>query len=183
MNHDSLMKEAKILVGEINNLNEILYQKQMRLAEICINLCTIKKGNFRNKGKYNLKNFANDLNIPKSSLKQWVDTFNRIIPIIGKEAIKSSKDWIKAKKICAKYPQKSRYDQNEIKESFSDEIAPAKIELFESIENSRKIMKFLKNRELSILNKQQLLSLMVNLDSASDIINDFLTKEGFKYVH
>ena len=174
MNGDSLLEEAKTLYSEIQTISEIKYQKQMRIAEICVAVCEIKQGNYRHKGAYNLSNFAKDSGIPRSSVKEWVDTFKRVIPVVGVTNIKSAKDWFKARKIAARYRQKQSPPDEQIREGFDEPTIISEFIRYNI--SAMRLEDAVDKRNLNLLSEEKLSELMEILDRISDKINDHLTR-------
>ena len=171
----TLISEAKSLYLDIQNLDEIKYQKQMRIAQICIELCDIKQGNYRESKRYPLSQFAIDSGIPRSSVKEWVDTFRRVIPIIGPQVIDSNDKWNRAKKVAATFRKKHRPTREDIKEAFECDEPSIKDEFNDYKKMARTLKVFLEKRDLDLLDRTELIYFMSQLDVASDIINDFLS--------
>jgi len=177
----NLIKEAQSLYLEIQNLTEIKYQKQMRIASICVELCDIKQGNYRDKPRYSLSKFAQESGIPRSSIKEWVDTLKRVIPIVGVSQIDSNDKWNRAKKVAAKYRKRDRPTPEAIQDYFDEDSEPTIIDEFRDYEKQmRALLVFLEKRDLGLLEAQALSRFMSQLDIASDIINDFLTAQSKK---
>jgi len=168
------VKKAIGLYSELIHLEEQKYLKQMAIAEICISVCPDK--GHRTYTNYNISNFAKDSGIPLSSIREWVDVYRRVIPIIGADKIQNNADWDKMKKVANKHRIRTNPTCKEIERSFYIEEKPVITLLKESKTDISRLILGLSKYDLNIIKDRTLLiSLMQDLDIASDMINNYLT--------
>lgn len=172
-----LINEAIDLYKEIQIASEAIHEKQIRIAEIAIEVCKIQRGNFRGK-RYTLSHFAKDTGIPRTAISRWVDTLKRVVPIIRHDNAPligmSKKDWNQAKHIGAQLPSKYKPTDEQMIQSFNHRPRGDRFDKY--LRSFEKFTYLLDDIDLHKVNSKTLKAIMEEIDIASDIINDHLTR-------
>lgn len=194
---EELTNKRNLYVKQGKRLLEEIGTYQAEIAKMAVEVCDIRHGGKTKEKIYTMKDFAQDLGMKPKTLQGWVATYRDVVVKAGIE-IKDVKDWGAATKTNNAL-KKERTLQNKLigapkkKGSYKKGVAASKVKsLYESIRadekpfitelvnltQSAKHIKFiLGKRDLNIAEDAKLTDLMNILDSASDLINDHLTKK------
>tara|TARA_Y100000296_G_C5117628_1_gene228629 strand:- start:315 stop:902 length:588 start_codon:yes stop_codon:yes gene_type:complete len=184
--YDYLVNKGKGLVKKIEAY-------QVKIASYACEVCDIRHGG-RSDGIYTLGKYADDIGIHRKTLQNWVQVYRNVVVKVDQD-IKTAKQWQAARKtndvLTGQTTTQNKINNTKNKRRSAD--APkAKVQsLYNTIQDNDKpfVMEFnridksakyikhvLSKRDLGIIDDASLLHLMQTLDQASDLINDYLTK-------
>ena len=170
--------KAKKYLLQVENIKKRIGVYQADIAELALKVCDIRHGG-RSDKLYTIKDFAGEIGVKGRTLQNWVATYRTVVPVVGRDKIKTSKDWsdvIKTKRTTG-----STSCNKSVKEIFSiynnGDEKPFLAEFRNSIAAAKHLKYMLTTRDLNLIEMSQWSSLMAELDICSDLINDYLTNK------
>lgn len=180
----------------VKKLNEIRKQEkcyQAQIAQYALSVCEIRHGG-RSDGIYTISKYANDINLRPKTVQNWIQIYCNVVKKLKIEN-PTANDWTKATKVNnalrneraitnklngkekTRFAYKQDVPPERVKKIFDQTDEKPIFFEFQTAAQSAKHIKFLcEKRDLKLLDRKVLISLMETLDHASESINDFLTK-------
>ena len=194
MKYETALEKAKFYIEKLHDIENKKLIYQCKIAELALEVCSIKHGG-RNLGEvYTLKRFAEDLGVSPDTLANWTRIYRNVIQK-GSIKIESTQDWsaarttnnilaidliyhnkTKGKTGCVSNQEHvSKEDVKELYDQIRQGKKPVSKEFISITQRVKNIKKKIIARDLDLLQEYILLELMGHLDEMSDHINDYLT--------
>ena len=167
---------------------------QAEIAKMAINVCDIRHGGISS-AYYTMKDFSDDIGMNHATLAQWVAIYRNVLV---KCDIKNPTpdDWKAASKTDRMLKNRGTVNntlsghKGTLKNNRKNAPKAVVKDMFEAIQggdkhdldldrlytSSRHIICLAKRLEMDVVDENTLIRIMENLDSASDVINNFLTE-------
>jgi len=172
---ENLILQAKLLLDKIKLKEEEIYKIQLKIADYALAYCGIAKG--KNQYSQNTQaDFARAIGMKPNTLADWILTLRTVVPIVGKENITSNKDWVNSRRIADSF-RKENPSHQKVKEAFKslkNKEIPLEIQFKDIKRHIFKLEEFLKTKDITPLNFDELLELEYSLDNCSELIDDHL---------
>ena len=188
--YEMYVVEGKKLVSKITVLDKNRMAYQCDIAKLAMEVCTIRHGG-RSGDLYTITRYATDIGLNTKTVSNWVLVYKTVIAKLGKKTV-TPQEWGKAVKVRNTLKQhatamnhvyrrsgsKSKTDlPSEFVQKLYDTVddKPVIREVLNSISSVKQAKHVVSKRDLNLVPREHLINLMELLDSASDIINNFLT--------
>ena len=173
--------KAKKYLDDIKALEGKIGVYQADISELALEVCDIRHGGY-SKDIYTIKDFANDIGMHPKTLQNWVSAYRTVVPIVGRERIKTPEDWGHVRKTKREVGDGAPAKQ--VLAVFDQCSGSEEKPFFGELRNSTAAVKHLKymldKRELGMVDPLKWIELMQELDQCSDMINEYLTKNKKK---
>lgn len=190
--YQKLVRQGRETLKEIERLEKKIVGYQQKIAMWAVEVCDIRHGG-RSNGLYTIKDYARDIGMNAKTLQNWVQIYRNVVMKLDKpranwqaasktndilrqeNVMKNKKDGTPRRKGCKRFVPKERVQ--EIYERAINE-KPFISEFHSAVAQAKHIKFLMKNRDLGIIDDYKLTHLMEELDTASEIINQFLTEKA-----
>lgn len=187
------MKTYAEYVAEAKDIREQLACYQARIAEIVLKVCEIRHGG-KSDAYYTMTDFAKDTGFNKRTLSEWVHIYKHILLKVGVSK-PTPQEWTTAAYAARSMKnslivdnatngksgmKRQELPEDEVKkiyEAIQSDDSNSLVKLDRIFKDSKYIANTVEVIDLSIFTKEKLITIMNCLDSASDFINDYLTRE------
>ena len=192
MNHKTYDECVEIGKQIVNSVND----KQMRICELAMEVCTIRHGG-RSDKFYTMKDFAKDIGLNNKTLNQWMLIYRNVVLKLSDKQLENM-TWKQASKVNENLeetntientlkgtprkrpaPSKKLIPAEKVRKLYDEylEEKPFLNEFLSMVKQTKHSKNLLQKRDLSIVQTSHLTHLMELLDQCSDIINEHLTNQ------